>query len=78
MSFILRRIIWDDGRPSIDAEDYEILVDGKEAGRLYRTQTTAGVRWLWTVYSSSATGLAETRELAQSAFKAAWDLRVTR
>ena len=33
MTFTLRRIIWEDGRPSLDPEDYSVTVDGKDVGR---------------------------------------------
>jgi hypothetical protein len=50
-----------------------IVADGKKVCRLYRTKLPTGVRWLWTVYGSSASGTEDTRELAQAVFKAGWE-----
>ena len=58
MTFTLRRIIWDDGKPSMDPEDYSVVVDGKIAGRIYRVIAPGGqLRWFWSVYDSDAAGL---------------------
>jgi hypothetical protein len=72
MTFILRRIIWDDGRPSIDPEDYQVIKNGEDVGRMYRTKVPAGVRWVWTIYGTSISGVEETREAAMAVWKAEW------
>jgi hypothetical protein len=37
-SLKLRRLIWEDGRPSINPEDYEVIdARGGPVGRMYRT-----------------------------------------
>lgn len=48
------------------------LIDGKGAGRCYRTRA-AGHRevWVWTVYGSEAGGMADSLEEAQRKFKVA-------
>jgi len=53
MALKLRRIIWDDGKASIDREDYEIIdTRGKKIGRIYRTIAVGGGHlWRWSVYS---------------------------
>ena len=77
----LRRIIWDNGKPSIGREDYEVIDErGEKIGRMYRTDTVGGGQaWTWTVYgiavwNSPPTGRAPTREQAMAAFKAAWGI----
>jgi hypothetical protein len=75
----LRRLIWDDGRPSINPEDYEVIdARGESVGRIKRTEAVGGgYAWRWTVYGIAVTnhppaGQAPTREAAQAALKAAW------
>jgi hypothetical protein len=36
MSLKLRRIIWDDGKPSGAPEDYSVREDGRDIGRIFR------------------------------------------
>lgn len=79
MPLTLRRMIWDDGKPSIDPEDYSVLEDGHVIGRIYRTHGTGseGPVWLWFVSASATTiyperGRAMSLEAAKAAFKAAW------
>src|SRR5258708_2692241 len=46
MPLILQRIIWDDNRPSMDPEDYSVIADGKDVGRIYRTRVAgAATKW---------------------------------
>jgi hypothetical protein len=79
-SLKLRRVWRDNGSPSLDPEDYEVIDErGKRLGRMYRTRAVGGGHaWVWKVYSSIATydtppaGQAPTREAAMAAFKAAW------
>jgi hypothetical protein len=53
----LRRLIWDDGRPSIDPEDYEVIdARGERVGRLYRSDAVGGgYAWRWSVYGLAVT-----------------------
>jgi hypothetical protein len=69
----LRRIIWDDGKPSLDPEDYSVIADGEKIGRIYRTRG-AGVetKWLWAIYGRGS-ALADSLDEAKAAFKAACD-----
>jgi hypothetical protein len=75
----LRRIIWDNGLPSIGRDDYEVIDErGEKIGRMYRMNAVAGGEaWNWTVYgiavsNSPPAGREPTREQAMAAFKAAW------
>jgi hypothetical protein len=79
MALKLRRIIWDDGKPSIGREDYEVIdARGEKVGRMYRTEAVGGgYAWRWSVYGIAVTnhppaGQAPTLAAAQAAFKAAW------
>jgi hypothetical protein len=72
----LRRTWNDGGRPR---EDYEVVDErGERVERMYRTLAVGGREaWNWSVYGIAVTnhppaGQAPTREVAQSAFKAAW------
>jgi hypothetical protein len=68
----LRRITWDDGRPSLDREDYSVRQDGRDVGRVYHT--TGGARgsgYAWFVYGTSRAGFAATLVDAKAAWKAA-------
>ena len=49
----LRRIIWDNGKPSIGREDYEVIDErGERIGRMYRTIAGGGAyAWNWTVHT---------------------------
>ena len=79
VTFTLRRIIWSDGKPSMDREDYRVVHIDKGVGRIYRTTVPAGERWWWTLYGETThdrplpCGLTETLDEAIAAFKAAWD-----
>jgi hypothetical protein len=79
MALKLRRIIWDDGKASIDREDYEVIdARGEKVGRMYRTKSVGGGHaWNWTMCGSAVTnhppsGQTRTRGAALAAFKAAW------
>ena len=79
MALRLRRIRWDDGKPSIGREDFEVIDQrGEKIGRVYRTDAVGGgYAWRWTVYgiavwNSPPAGLESTREQAMAEFKAAW------
>jgi hypothetical protein len=64
-SFILSRIIWADGQPSLDPEDYSVRDGDRAVGRIYHT--TGGARgdgYAWFIYGSSRSGFAPTREAA--------------
>jgi hypothetical protein len=43
-SFILRRIIWADGQPSLDPEDYSVRENERDVGRIYHTTGGAVVQ----------------------------------
>ena len=68
----LRRIVWDDGRSSLDGEDYSVRQGGRDVGRIYHT--TGGARgsgYAWFIYGTSRAGFAATLEDAKAAWKAA-------
>jgi hypothetical protein len=73
MTLMPRRVRWPPDNIFPRSENYVIVADGKKVCRLYRTKLPTGVRWLWTVYGSSASGTEDTRELAQAVFKAGWE-----
>jgi hypothetical protein len=74
--FTLRRIIWPHGKPSLDPEDYSVVVDGKDIGRIYRTLAPGGQqRWRWSLYSRNAGGLVDSIEDANEAFRKAWEAK---
>ena len=65
----LRRILWDNGLPSIGRQDYEVVDErGEKIGRMYRTNAVGGREaWNWTVYgiavwNSPPAGREPTRE----------------
>jgi hypothetical protein len=73
MAFILRRIIWPDGQPSHDPEDYGVREDDRDVGRIYLT--TGGARgdgYAWFIYGSSRAGFAATLDDAATEWKAAY------
>jgi hypothetical protein len=68
----LRRIVWDDGRSSLDREDYSVRQDARDVGRIYRT--TGGARgsgYAWFIYGTSRAGFAATLDDAKTEWKAA-------
>jgi hypothetical protein len=70
---ILRRIIWADGQPSLDLEDYSVRENDRDVGRIYHT--TGGARgdgYAWFIYGSSRSGFAPTREAAAADWKVAY------
>jgi hypothetical protein len=71
--FVLRRIIWSDGQPSLDPEDFSVRENDRDVGRIYRT--TGGARgsgYAWFIYGSSRSGFAATLEDAATEWKAAY------
>jgi hypothetical protein len=44
------RIIWDDGTSRKD--DYEVVNDVEAIGRIYRSNSSARLMWLWSVYGA--------------------------
>jgi hypothetical protein len=71
--FTLRRIIWADGQPSLDPEDYSVREGGRAVCRIYHT--TGGARgsgFAWFIYGSSRSGFAATLEAATTEWKAAY------
>ena len=73
---LLRRIIGPDASPSLDAEDYEIIHDGKAVGRLSRSGSGGRVSWQWSIYGATAgqrsNGIADSPSDAKAAFLSAW------
>jgi hypothetical protein len=68
----LRRIIWDDGRPSLDPEDFSVRQGGRDVGRIYHTSGGArGSGYAWFIYGTSRAGFAATLDDAKGAWKAA-------
>jgi hypothetical protein len=78
MARTLRRIIWDNGKPSLDPEDYEVVEDGKALGRIYRCQSTGPAPyWQWSVYGGPRggrlhAGIADSLDEAKAAWLSAW------
>ena len=72
-SFVLRRIIWSDGQPSHEPEDYSVRENDRAVGCIYHT--TGGARgsgYAWFIYGSSTSGFAPTREAAAAEWKVAY------
>jgi hypothetical protein len=79
MSLVLRRITWPPDNKTSDKPDYQVF-DGETAvGRMYERDVPGGIKWRWSVYGLAIRGadvpggLAESRDDAMAAFKAAWD-----
>jgi len=77
MAITLRRVIWDNGKPSLDPEDYEVVNDGVAVGRIYRSSSGPRVLWLWGVYGGrhggrTNNGSADTLDEAKVAWLYAW------
>jgi hypothetical protein len=73
LTFTSRRIIWADGQPSHDPEDFSVLDGDRAVGRIYHT--TGGFRgdgFGWFVYGSSRKGFAQTRDQAAAEWKVAY------
>src|SRR5262249_45361796 len=47
MSLVLRRMIWPDGKPSMDPEDYRVYDGDRKVGWIFRTVSTGKPRWEW-------------------------------
>jgi hypothetical protein len=71
---LLRRNIGPDASPSLDAEDYEIVHDGKAVGRLSRSDSDGRVSWQWSIYGAIAgqhsNGIADSPSDAKACFLA--------
>jgi hypothetical protein len=83
MTLVLNRIIWDDGFPSLDPEDYRIIDEttDKAIGRIYRSQSSGATRRLWFTWwvppkGQPNNGTADTLESAKAAIRRAWDARL--
>ena len=70
MTLTLRPIIQDDGKPSLDPEDYSVVADGAKVGRIYRKRG-AGAKRLWAIYGRGS-ALADSLDSAKLAFRQAW------
>jgi hypothetical protein len=72
-SFVLRRIIWSDGQPSLDPEDYSVREGDRAVGRIYHTTGgTRGEGFAWFIYGSSQSGFAATLDGAKAEWKTAY------
>jgi len=38
IALVARRIYWDDGKPSMDPEDYQLVAGTRPAGRIHATE----------------------------------------
>lgn len=78
-SLALRRIIWPDGKPSLDPEDYNVIHEGRVVGRVSRMNSTARETWQWTQIGERAPtrgpngGIADSLDEAKVAFRRAWE-----
>jgi hypothetical protein len=76
VTLILRR---SDGKPS-DKPDYHVMDGANVVGRIYQSDYPGGAKWFWSIDglairgSVVPSGLADTREHAMAAFRAAWDV----
>lgn len=59
--------------PGAGPHDWMFLIDGREAGRCYRTLRPGKVWvWHWTLFETPAAGDADTLDSAQEAFRDAF------
>jgi len=73
-SYTLHRIIWSDGRPSLDPEDYSVREGGRAVGRIYRTSSTLGpAGYVWSIYGQPDHGFAPTLDEAKAKWQAAYE-----
>jgi hypothetical protein len=80
MTLLLRRMVWPDGKYSMDPEDYQVIADGQVIGRIHRSNSTARVKWEWGIHTEARrgpprpwNGMADSLDEAKAAFKAAWE-----
>ena len=67
--FSLKRIVWDDGQPPKD-QDYEVMLDGRAVGRIYR-RNSAKETWCWAIYGWGCR-VCTTLDEAKERFKTQW------
>jgi CheY-like chemotaxis protein len=73
-SYTLHRIIWSDGRPSLDPEDYSVREDGQAVGRIYRASSGLGpAGYVWFIYGRPDRGFAPTLDEAKAEWQAAYE-----
>jgi hypothetical protein len=73
-SYTLHRIIWSDGRPSPDPEDYSVRGGGQAVGRIYRTSSSLGpAGYVWYIYGQPDHGFAPTLDEATAEWQAAYE-----
>jgi CheY-like chemotaxis protein len=73
-SYTLHRIIWSDGRPSLDPEDYSVREDGQAVGRIYRASIGLGpAGYVWSIYGQPDHGFAPTLDEAKAEWQAAYE-----
>jgi CheY-like chemotaxis protein len=73
-SYTLHRIIWSDGRPSLDPEDYSVQEGGQSVGRIYRTSSGFGpAGYVWSIYGQPNHGFAPTLDEAKAEWQAAYE-----
>jgi hypothetical protein len=76
-SLTLRRIVWGDGQPGLDPEDYSVRDGGRGVGRIYRS--TGGARgsgYAWFIYGSSRSGFAPMLNAAKIEWKANYSVPI--
>lgn len=55
-------------------DDYVVVSDGKDAGRIYKTLGTGGAEvWVWTIYGSNKAGREPTLDAAKARWRGAFD-----
>lgn len=63
--------------PGAGEDDWSVLLDGREIGRIYRAPNRAGDPWFWGLnrFPSSAanSGFAPSLDEAKARFKARWE-----
>jgi CheY-like chemotaxis protein len=73
-SYPLHRIIWSDGRPSLDPEDYSVREGGQSVGRIYRASSGFGpAGYVWLIYGRPDHGFAPTLDEATAEWQAAYE-----
>jgi hypothetical protein len=57
-------------------DEYSVIHEGQRVGRIYRMQSTDAELWCWTEIGARApnSGLADTLEAAETAFRSAWEM----
>jgi hypothetical protein len=68
----MRRTWADD--PRANQDDYVVLCDGKEVGRMYKTMGVGGdTVWQWTIYGINRSGREPTLDAAKARWRTAFE-----